>query len=212
MRHLGVNLTKTPYLVLFVLVAVGFGTAYAAMTITLAGDVTITGDTTLQGELICTDCIDGAEIQAGSVGSSELASNSVGTSEIQGGAVESSEILDNSITADDIAPFAVDTSEIANDAVTSAKIASGAAIKTLSVSSQVLITSTNGALAFQTLEPTSYSSCFSVVVQFDSDNLGGNIDDNYSQVNISGNFWRLTADSTSTDDDVTCGARCVTWN
>ncbi len=46
------QLTKTPYLVLFiVLISVGVGTASALITITLAGDVHITGDTTIDGEL-----------------------------------------------------------------------------------------------------------------------------------------------------------------
>jgi len=46
------QLTKTPYLVLFiVLITVGVGTASALITITLAGDVHITGDTTIDGEL-----------------------------------------------------------------------------------------------------------------------------------------------------------------
>ena len=46
------QLTKTPYLVLFiVLITVGVGTASALITITLSGDVHVTGDTTLDGEL-----------------------------------------------------------------------------------------------------------------------------------------------------------------
>jgi len=46
------QLTKTPYLVLFiVLISIGVGTASALITITLAGDVHITGDTTVDGEL-----------------------------------------------------------------------------------------------------------------------------------------------------------------
>jgi hypothetical protein len=46
------NFKRTPYLLLFVLLAgAGVGTASALVTITLAGDVTITGDTTLQGDL-----------------------------------------------------------------------------------------------------------------------------------------------------------------
>ena len=54
------NLTKTPYLILFiVLISVGVGTASAGMvlpTITLAGNVDIIGD------LICTDCVDHTDI------------------------------------------------------------------------------------------------------------------------------------------------------
>ena len=50
------NLTKTPYLVLFILLgAAGVGTASALMTITLAGDVKITGDTELEGKLLDTN-------------------------------------------------------------------------------------------------------------------------------------------------------------
>ncbi len=57
------QLTKTPYLVLFiVLITVGVGTASALITITLAGNVVITGDLTLQEDLICEDCIGGSEI------------------------------------------------------------------------------------------------------------------------------------------------------
>ncbi len=48
----GKILTKTPYIVLFiVLISMGVGTASALITITLAGDVHITGDTTIDGEL-----------------------------------------------------------------------------------------------------------------------------------------------------------------
>jgi len=46
------TLTKTPYLVLFiVLLTVGVGTASALITITLAGDVIITGDTQVDGDV-----------------------------------------------------------------------------------------------------------------------------------------------------------------
>jgi len=46
------QLTKTPYLVLFVVLAtVGISTAYALVTITLAGDVIIEGDTEIEGNL-----------------------------------------------------------------------------------------------------------------------------------------------------------------
>ena len=50
------NLTKTPYLVLFVvLISVTVGTASALVTITLAGNVIITGDTELEGKLLDTN-------------------------------------------------------------------------------------------------------------------------------------------------------------
>ena len=46
------QLTKTPYLVLFIiLISVGVGTASALITITLAGDVHITGDASVDGDL-----------------------------------------------------------------------------------------------------------------------------------------------------------------
>lgn len=46
------QLTRTPYLVLFmVLISIGVGTASAMITITLAGDVHVTGNTALDGEL-----------------------------------------------------------------------------------------------------------------------------------------------------------------
>ena len=46
------QLTKTPYLVLFiVLISIGVGTASALFTITLAGDVHVTGNTILDGDL-----------------------------------------------------------------------------------------------------------------------------------------------------------------
>lgn len=46
------QLTKTPFLVLFILlISVGVGTASALITITLAGDVHVTGDIVLDGEL-----------------------------------------------------------------------------------------------------------------------------------------------------------------
>jgi len=47
------RLTKTPYLVLFiVLISIGVGTASALITITLSGNVLITGDTELEGKLL----------------------------------------------------------------------------------------------------------------------------------------------------------------
>jgi len=52
------RLTRTPYLVLFILLGVaGIGTAYAGVLplITLAGDVLITGDTELEGKLLDTN-------------------------------------------------------------------------------------------------------------------------------------------------------------
>ncbi len=50
------NLTKTPYLVLFVLLgAVGVGTASALMTITLAGNVIITDDLTVDSSTLVVD-------------------------------------------------------------------------------------------------------------------------------------------------------------
>jgi len=56
MGHLGMNLTKTPYLVLFVLLAsVGVGTASALITITLAGNVVITDDLTVDSATLVVD-------------------------------------------------------------------------------------------------------------------------------------------------------------
>ena len=67
------QLTKTPYLVLFiVLITIGVGTASALITITLDGDVIITGDTELQGDLTCTNCIDSTDIGDNAVTPSEL--------------------------------------------------------------------------------------------------------------------------------------------
>jgi len=46
------QLTKTPYLVLFViLISIGVGTASAMITITLAGDVIITGNLDVSGPI-----------------------------------------------------------------------------------------------------------------------------------------------------------------
>ena len=46
------NLTETPYLILFVLLAAaGIGTASALATITLVGDVTVDGDLTVNGDV-----------------------------------------------------------------------------------------------------------------------------------------------------------------
>ena len=221
----GLNLTKTPYLVLFILLgAVGVGAASALMTITLAGNVVITddltvdsstlvvdsandkvgmgttnpgrlltvidgtpntaqlrlgqtdsrfwdlwggfdlhfqkngitrmflkdngnvgigttnpssklhvvGDLTLQSNIICTDCIDAAdiapnavgssEIAAGAVGFSEIAAGAVGSSEIVAGAVGSSEIADESITSFDIADNAIFSSHIAANSVGQSEI------------------------------------------------------------------------------------------
>ena len=67
------QLTKTPYLVLFIiLITVGVGTASALITITLDGNVVVTGDTTLQGDLTCTNCVDSADIADGSITSADL--------------------------------------------------------------------------------------------------------------------------------------------
>ena len=62
------QLTKTPYLVLFiVLISIGVGTASALIIITLSGDVIITGNTELQGDLTCTNCIDATDINLAEV-------------------------------------------------------------------------------------------------------------------------------------------------
>ena len=46
------NLTKTPYLILFIVLgAAGISAAYAVGTITLAGNVAIEGDTKMEGNL-----------------------------------------------------------------------------------------------------------------------------------------------------------------
>jgi len=53
------NLTKTPYLVLFILLgAIGVGTASAAFVATIENP-------TIIGDLTCTDCIDGPDTHAG---------------------------------------------------------------------------------------------------------------------------------------------------
>ena len=47
------QLTRTPYLVLFmILISIGVGTASALITITLSGDVHVIGDTTIDGDLL----------------------------------------------------------------------------------------------------------------------------------------------------------------
>ena len=62
------KLTKTPYLVLFIiLISVGVGTASALITITLDGNVVVTGNTTLEGGLACTNCVDSADINPSQV-------------------------------------------------------------------------------------------------------------------------------------------------
>jgi hypothetical protein len=75
MGHMG-RFTKTPYLVLFVILAgAGIGTVYAGIvlpTITLSGNVDVTGDTTLQGQLTCTDCVDSADVADGSIVAADL--------------------------------------------------------------------------------------------------------------------------------------------
>ena len=60
------NLTKTPYLVLFILLgAVGVGAASAIGVITLAGDVNITGNADVDGDLNVDGTITGAETLEG---------------------------------------------------------------------------------------------------------------------------------------------------
>jgi len=54
------QLTKTPYLVLFiVLIVVGVGTASALITITLAGDVVVTGDIDVGGTITGVETLEG---------------------------------------------------------------------------------------------------------------------------------------------------------
>ncbi len=70
------QLTKTPYLVLFiVLISIGVGTASALITITLSGNVVITGDTTLQGDLTCTGCVDSSDIKDGTITGNDVSTN-----------------------------------------------------------------------------------------------------------------------------------------
>ena len=46
------NLTKTPYLVLFIILgAIGVSTATAMVMVTVAGNFTVTGDSFLQGNV-----------------------------------------------------------------------------------------------------------------------------------------------------------------
>jgi len=103
----------------------GIGTAYAGPImpmITLAGDVTITGD------MICTDCIDAADIAPNAVGSSEIAGFAVGSAQlafdavdeehIEVGAVSSVAILDNSVTSTDIADGTIQAVDIAAAVIT----------------------------------------------------------------------------------------------
>ena len=60
------QLTKTPYLVLFiVLITIGVGTASALITITLAGNVNITGDADIDGNLNVDGAITGVETLEG---------------------------------------------------------------------------------------------------------------------------------------------------
>ena len=60
------QLTRTPYLVLFIiLITVGVGTASALVTITLAGNVNITGDADIDGNLNVDGTITGFETLEG---------------------------------------------------------------------------------------------------------------------------------------------------
>jgi len=89
----------------------------------------VVGDLTLQSNIICTDCIDAADIAPNAVGSSEIATGAVGSSEIAAGAVVGGfggNILDDSITTFDIADNAIFSSNVAQNALNSADIAPNA--------------------------------------------------------------------------------------
>lgn len=115
------RLTKTPYLVMFVILgAIGVGTASGLVTITLAGDVVITGD------MICTDCVDSSDIAQGAVGPNDIALNSITGGNIVDGTIGSVDIGSQQVKQEHIGLGAVTTVRIANGSVTSDKIAPNA--------------------------------------------------------------------------------------
>ena len=91
------NLTKAPYLVLFViLISISVGTASALITITLAGNVVVTGDMDVQGG-ITGPTVDNLQ-------------NQINSLEVQGISIETQNQIDNiegNLTAHDAADFDV---------------------------------------------------------------------------------------------------------
>jgi len=86
----------------------------------------VVGDFTLQSNIICTDCIDSADILDGTIKGVDIAVGAIGGVEIGANAVGAGEIRTDAVRADEIQAGAVGTSEIAADAVTSTKIATDA--------------------------------------------------------------------------------------
>jgi hypothetical protein len=66
-----------------------------------------------------------ASVAAGSIGSTEVANNSLTASDLGPNSVGSSEVIDNSLTANDLAANSVGASEIASGAVGQSEIATG---------------------------------------------------------------------------------------
>jgi len=75
---------------------------------------------------IATDAVGSAQIAADAVGTSEIATDAVTAAEIAANAVGTTEIANDAVTAAKIANDAVGSSEIAADAVTASEIAAGA--------------------------------------------------------------------------------------
>ena len=97
------QLTKTPYLVLFiVLLTVGVGTASALITITLDGDVVITGDADLQGNLTLFGELIGIlnNLHVGNLLLGNLSCDTLTPEDT--GCVETNDIEDNTILGEDI--------------------------------------------------------------------------------------------------------------
>ena len=82
-------------------------------------------EATVNGALGEGGSIDGSNIEAGSIGSDQLGSNSVTSDKIAQGAVGTNELADNSVTSEKIKDGEVKTNDLATGAVTSEKIADG---------------------------------------------------------------------------------------
>lgn len=109
---------------------------------TVIGNTSVTSGT-LEGDLVCTDCVAGTEIQDFSITAddiaaatitaaeiafdtltgSEIAPDAIGSSELADDAVASAHIVDGTITADDLGTDSVGPSEIQGRAVGGAELA-----------------------------------------------------------------------------------------
>ena len=135
------------------------GTAGQAITTDGSGNLTfadMTSDPTMGGDL--TGTASNAQIVAGAVGTTEIATDAVTANEIVAGAIGSSEIATDAVTANELADNAVDTNAIIDSAVTSAKIADGTIVNADVNASAAIAQSKLSNVPYYTISTTEPSS------------------------------------------------------